>query len=197
MGANQKIMTIDDNRLVSYEEADNMTPKYTSYNVLATSVSRDLEADVYVVGYTNSEFKTGKITLMMNGAEQAHYFGEQGSLSSLGEHVWIGFDGELVFGGKPLILATSYASETSRWINVFKVVFDDLYLWSKQVLEIPTSSLETLTFVNGQIMWLHSGQLHRFTICNHNSAFSHSECVPCPDNSGTFALHQSECTSCD
>lgn len=36
-----------------------------------------------------------------------------------------------------------------------------------------------------------------FKICNHDSAFSHSQCVPCADNSGTFALHQSQCTPCD
>lgn len=155
VGANQKIMTVADNRLASYQETGNMNPQYTSYNVLATSVSRDLEADVYVVGYTNSEFPTGKITLMVDGAEQAHYFGEEGFMSLLGERVWLGFDADVVSGGEPIILATSFATENSRWINVFKVVFDGLFLWSKAVVEIPTSSLQQLTFVNGQIMWLH------------------------------------------
>lgn len=92
MGLNQKIMTVEGGSLISYELQGDMLPKVTNYNILASSITKDLLSDIYVVGYTNAEFRDGKLSLVAGVNTTDTYYGDRENLRLLGERVWMGLD---------------------------------------------------------------------------------------------------------
>lgn len=95
VGLGQKILTVEGGSLVSYELQGNMMPKVTNYRILATSIAKDLVSDMYVVGYTNQEYRSGKLNLVSGVSSTETYYGDSGGLSQLGERVWMGLDKDI------------------------------------------------------------------------------------------------------
>lgn len=139
----------------------------TSTTIQASSVSNILKGFYAVGDYdyaTLSNPESGLIQLLRDNKLLSSAVSGEG-MSHLGEYVWVGSDYLPNQGGNAtnkneylIIAASSYASETTRYINFYKEVADEtvseLYLWQPKVAEINLQDMHTVSFGTGQLMWV-------------------------------------------
>ena len=147
----QTFLTSDLQGSLQFTQIDLDTMTTQSYDIAATEIetmamSNDLYG-FYAIGdhdYSTEEQLDSGIVQLFRNSDLIGIAVSSDGMSHLGEYVFIGSDylphqgGNTTNDGQQVILvASSYASETTRYLNFYKVVTDSvLYLWQSQVAEV-------------------------------------------------------------
>lgn len=86
----------------------------------------------------------------------------------LGEYLWLSFDALKYQDEQLVVAASSYASESTRYISLYKIVTGRLHLWQKNIVELSLNDLKGVTFRDGSLMFMTQGVLKHIRICSES-----------------------------
>jgi len=66
----------------------------------------------------------------------------------IGEYLWFGEDS---VGGNSVLISTHvvFGDNNKRWIDIYRVIDDVIYLWQESVTKLAFKELDTLDFITG------------------------------------------------
>jgi hypothetical protein len=79
-----------------------------------------------------------------------------------------------------LVVASHYATEETRWIDLYRQVNDKLILWHESLVQVNKSELHKVRLTNGELIYVENTNVYSIKICSYNEFLNNDdECKAC------------------